>query len=131
MSARSAAMAQVNVRIDPGVKAAGDATLASVDVTATQLIRAVWDKLAQGASAFDQLAIALAKDSPALASDRREKEDAARELIEGIIQRQEAFEKTWGLDASTYVALSDEEMEDLLFDERMQRERAREAFDGS
>lgn len=131
MPARSATMAQVNVRIDPDVKAAGDATLARVDVTSTQLIRAVWDKLAQGVSAFDQLAIALAKDSPALATDRRENDDAAHALVEGIIRRQEVFEKRWGLDASTYVALSDEEMEDLLFDERTQRERAREAFDGS
>lgn len=68
------------------------------------------------------------KDTPALESDRRERHDAAHALTEEIIQRQEAFEKTWGLDASTYATLSDEETEDLLFDERTQRERAREAI---
>lgn len=127
MSARAAAMAQVNIRMDPTLKAAGDATLCAVDVSPSQLIRAVWQKLAQGIEAFDQLATTLAQDSPQLVANSAEANAAAEQLVCNIQQRQALLEQTWGLDASTYAPISDEALQELVFDELVSREALRAA----
>lgn len=41
-------VAQINVRLDRGLKAAGDATLAEAGITPTELIRELWNKIARG-----------------------------------------------------------------------------------
>lgn len=44
----SSTVAQMNVRLDRGLKARGDAVLAKSDITPTDLIRAIWEKISLG-----------------------------------------------------------------------------------
>ena len=115
-------MAQVNIRMLAETKRAGDATLERVSVTPTQLVRAIWAKLALGTEAFDQIMEALVK-SPS--PQECPTNDGLRQgdlLIERIDLRQEAFEQACGLDATTYAPLSDEAFESLLVEELAERE---------
>ena len=43
-------IAQMNVRLDRGLKAAGDAVLAEVGITPTELIRELWEKVSRGSA---------------------------------------------------------------------------------
>lgn len=125
MSATAAAMAQVNIRMTEELKRAGDATLERADISPTQLVRAVWAKLAMGTEALDQLMAALAQSpSPQVDADGVGSQ-AGDALVSRIARRQEGFEQAFNLDAGSYIALTDEELEDLLYEERLQRERER------
>ena len=61
-----ASLSQMNVRMESQLKAAGDDVLARMGVTPTQLVRAVWMKVAQGAEAFDQIVAVLAAEPAAV-----------------------------------------------------------------
>lgn len=125
MSSNSPTMAQVNIRIASDVKRAGDATLERADVTPTQLVRAIWAKLAMGHEALDQLVEALVKDPSPYAATVEGDVRAGDMLVEHIARRQQAFEQEVGLNARACVPLSDDEAEDLLYEEQVLRERER------
>lgn len=46
---------QLNVRIDPRIRAAGDASLAELGYTAGEFIRTMWEKLAQRGRAVEEI----------------------------------------------------------------------------
>lgn len=131
MAPSAASMAQFNVCLDPKVKKAGDDTLERVGVTPTQIVRAVWEKLTYGAEAFEQLAVALVnspgiQDEWDVASQGRGDEATSR-----IMRRQELFEGEVGLDPRSFHPSTDEEMEALLRDEAVRRERERMAWNAN
>lgn len=49
------ALSQLNVRLDSGVKKAGDVVLAEEGANPTTLIRALWQKIARGAADLHQV----------------------------------------------------------------------------
>lgn len=61
--------AQINVRMDAQLKSMGDGELARMGISPTQLVRAVWMKVAQGAAAIDQLIGVLAQEPAAVSWD--------------------------------------------------------------
>lgn len=116
--AHPAPMAQVNVRIDQQLKLAGDAVLGQMGITPTQLIRAVWSKVAGGAKACDQLIDTLASDSSANATSAHDQEESiAPTRSEWLEFRQQQLAQELGMDLSTFVPHSDEELDELMLAE--------------
>ena len=125
MAAGPGSMAQLNVRMDPAIKSAGDEVLERANVTPTQFVRAIWAKLSQGSEALDQLIEVLLRH-PSSAEPTCAPTPMAGDLLAGgIVRRQEELEQSLGLDISSYRALSEDEMRDLLLDERIEREHER------
>ena len=119
-------MAQLNVRMDPELKAAGDSVLDLYGVSPSELVRAIWDKVAHGKEALQQLIEVLVKD-PAVGSPRTSKTTSnGMTLPEWAAWRQEEFAKEMGLDPSTHVPLTDEELEELLYEDYLEKWRERE-----
>lgn len=125
MGSGSASMAQVNIRMGIELKKAGDATLDRANVTPTQLIRAIWSKLALGAEALDQIMEALVKEPSPYAGTLVDGRGGGDLIVERIARRQEAFEQGLGFDTSAYVPITDEEADELILEEWRVRDRER------
>ena len=111
-------MTQVNVRIDQRLKLAVDAVLGQMGITPTQLIRAVWSKVAGGAKACNQLIDTLASDPPANAAASRDQEEIiAPTRSEWLEFRQQQLAQELGMDLTTFVPHSDEELDELMLAE--------------
>lgn len=123
MARGAVAMAQVNIRMNSALKAQGDEVLALAEVSPSQLVRAVWAKVAQGRESLDQLVRVLAADvKPTDAAEGTLPGDA---MVERIRRRQEGFELQFGLDSETYRPLTEDEMRDVLYEQRLERNRER------
>ena len=116
-----ASVSQLNVRLDSDIKAAGDSVLDLYGISATEVIRSVWEKIAHGEEALGQVVQALAAP-PAAGTARGKAADVKDEpdLGELIMQRQRQFELEVGLDPSTYVPLTDEELDDLVYQDYLE-----------
>ena len=118
-----ASLSQMNVRMESQLKVAGDNVLARMGVTPTQLVRAVWMKVAQGAEAFDQIVAVLAEEPAAVSGvSGGEGPDAVSDEFE---ERLQLFYCESGFDYSAYSSPTDDEWEDLLLRERADREAER------
>lgn len=118
-----AVMAQLNVRMDPQLKSAGDAVLARFGVTPTQLIRALWMKVSRGAEALDQVVEAFAQEPAAVsvkesASFEKQASDPFEDKLIGFYQE-------YGLDYSAHFSPDEEEWEELYLKDRIERESER------
>ena len=114
-------MAQLNVRMTPELKAAGDSVLDLYGVSPSELVRAVWEKIAAGDEAFRQIVDTLTFE-PTAGSVKRSKRYAAMKMIERIEQRQAEFEREFGLDPATYVPLTDDELNELVYQDYLEEE---------
>lgn len=114
------AMAQLNVRMEPQLKAAGDEVLARLGITPTQLVRALWMKVSRGAEAFDQIVDALAQEPAAVSvgglANPIEAEDDPFE------NRLTAFYHEYGFDYTSYESPQDDEYAELLTQDWTERE---------
>jgi len=117
----SASAAQLNVRMAPELKGAGDATLERMGILPVQLIRAVWQKLAMGEEAATQLLQSLAQ-KPAVGEGSfpaLEWEELDRSL-EG---RNAFWAQLEAVAGPAPEPLSADEMLELLYEDRVERER--------
>ena len=121
MAGGAAAMAQLNVRINAEAKAAGDLTLDRAGITATELVRAVWETLGRGKGALRGLVLAM--DAARIGEVKRLSATEDKGLVARIKGRQAAFEREFGLDPATYVPISDEELSELVYLDRLEEER--------
>lgn len=115
-----AASAQLNVRLSPEVKAAGDSVLDLYGVSPSELIRTLWAKISLGQVAFEQVVRALA--SPPAAGTVPAIADASERpgTVSLIRSRQMDFEHAAGLDPSTYVPLSSAQLDDLVYEDYLE-----------
>ena len=118
-------MAQLNVRMDPELKAAGDSVLDLYGISPSEVVRALWEKIALGKEALTQLMDTFAAE-PTPESVKRSKKEYALKMIERIEQRQAEFEKEFGLDPTTYVELTEEEYQELLYEDYLEKWSERE-----
>ena len=114
----SAAMAQVNVRMQRDLKERGDATLALVGSSPAVIIRQLWQALAEGGEAYQRIMRALAK------ADVAEEADAADT---SLLQASTLFEElgtTLGLDPASFVPdtrPTSEVLEDIEWEQLSER----------
>lgn len=114
------AMAQLNVRMEPRLKSAGDEVLARLGVTPTQLVRALWMKVSRGAEAFDQVVAVLAQEPAAVSVA----EFAGRAGFDAdpFEERLMAFYQDCGFDYDAYSSPADDEWEELLMEDWAEHE---------
>ena len=114
------AMAQLNVRIEPQLKSAGDEVLARLGVTPTQFVRALWMKVSRGAEAFDQVVAVLAQEPAAVSVA----EFAGRAGFDAdpFEERLMAFYQDCGFDYDAYSSPADDEWEELLMEDWAEHE---------
>ena len=114
--------AQLNIRMNPQVKAAGDSVLDLYGISPTEIVRALWQKISLGEVALVQVLQAFAA-TPAVGSARPQDEGRMSEgLAQMVLARQADFEREMGLDLATYVALSDEELDDIVYQDWLEEE---------
>lgn len=75
----TATSTQLNVRMEPELKASGDAVLREFGISPSQMVRAVWKAVSQGGDALKRV-VEVLEDSPAMPSAQTavtDPEDAA------------------------------------------------------
>lgn len=115
--------AQINVRIDRSLKEAGDAVLAELGISPTQIVRALWAKLAERKEAPQEVLEVLQPTNRT--AEEQAEIDRKLAVIERMTTRFERFAQDMGLDIRDYAPLSDKEMEEALWEEYLDRGRER------
>ncbi len=105
------ATAQLNVRMDAQLRAAGDAILKRVGVTPAEIVRALWAKIAGGAGDYEKVLNLLAEGTTLPAPSRGE------ECLEPINSWHTKLFALANVDRDSYVAPSDDELDEMLYDE--------------
>ena len=70
-----ASLAQINARIDAGLKAAGDAALVNAGLTPTRTIRALWQRFANLADRPEKIRELVSESRSELTPDERDERD--------------------------------------------------------
>lgn len=123
MSVANTSAAQLNIRMSPAIKAAGDATLERMGILPAQIVRAVWQKLALGEEAAGQLLRSLTQ-KPAVGEAPYS--TFSWEDYESHQERREAFwSQIEAIAGPAPEPLPDEAMEELLYEEYLERDRER------
>ena len=115
-------MAQLNVRMDPELKAAGDSVLDLYGVSPSELVRALWEKIAKGETSFKQVVETLAAEPAAGKHKVVQYERDGMSFTDWVEWRFNAFAAEVGLDPSTFVPHTDEELEELLYEDYLEEE---------
>lgn len=123
MAGTQGSVAQLNIRMASATKAAGDATLERMDILPAQLIRAVWQKLALGEEAAVQLLRALVQ-KPAV-GEGLSVVTSWDEFERNREQREAFWSEIEAVAGPMPAPLSEEEMEELIYQEHLDRERER------
>ena len=106
--------AQINVRMPSGLRDKGNSTLAVVGSSPTKIVREVWDVLAQGAEAYEQLHKVLVAETSQSVSDEADHRLVKLERATSLFDE---FGAGMGLDAATFVPFDDEQTQEALYDE--------------
>jgi hypothetical protein len=110
---------QLNVRMDAQLRDAGDAVLERVGVMPAELVRALWAKIASGAQECEQVLALLAAQAPSETASRGE---ACLAQIDGWQEQLYALAE---VDRMAYVAPSDDELDEMFYDEWLSRDEGR------
>lgn len=120
-----AAVAQLNVRMEPELKASGDAVLDRMGISSTQIVRALWMKISRGAEAVDQIIGVLAMDPPASPALVQSDDNAQQGTTASFEGRLQAFYRETGLDPSTYEPPTEDEWDEWVLQDLQEQERER------
>lgn len=120
MASGATGLSQMNIRLDAQTKASGDAVLRRMSITPSELVRAVWAKIAEGVEGCEQVLAAL---QPQKASAQGA-ESEGEAFIARIEARQAALLALAG-DAAHPATMTDDELDDALWEEWEQRDRER------
>lgn len=123
MAATAPPMAQINVRINRDLKEAGDAVLARLGVSPSQIVRDLWAKLAEHRDAPQQVLDALQLDTRT--AEEQAEIDRKLAIIERATTRFEEFGKRYGLNVADCRPLTDDELEEARWEEYLERGRER------
>ncbi len=115
-----ASMAQLNVRMAPEVKAAGDSVLELYGISPSEFVRTIWEKIGHGEEAFRQVARALAANPAAGSIHTTQDVSKASETTSWILHRQAGFEHEVGLNPKTYESLTNEQLNDLVYEDYLE-----------
>ena len=111
-----AATSQLNVRMDSELRTAGDAVLERAGVTPAEVVRALWAKIAKGAQECEQVLSALSDEDNAAISSRGD------ELVGKIEGWHSQLFSLAEVDRAAYVPPTDEELDEMLYDEWLARD---------
>ena len=120
MASGATGLSQMNIRLDAQTKASGDAVLRRMSITPSALVRAVWAKDAEGVEGCEQVLAALQPQK----SSAQGAESEGEAFIARIEARQAALLALAG-DAAHPATMTDDELDDALWEEWEQRDRER------
>lgn len=111
--------AQLNVRMDRTLKEAGDSELASRGILPSQIVRSLWERLAQRGSAAQEIIDVLGAD----VRDSKHDEEIDRKLaiLECTEQRTNEFVRRWNIDLTRMSEPDDDELKRLAWEEREEK----------
>lgn len=101
------AQAQINVRIDPEVKAAGDRVIESLGLSTSEVVRMLWSKLAQGEQEGQKVLACLSQEP---ATERKKEVDRKLAALDGIDEGWQQFANYVGLNLSDFKPMTDDEL---------------------
>lgn len=116
-------MAQINVRINRDLKEAGDAVLARLGVSPSQIVRDLWAKLVERRDNPQQVFEALQLD--VRSAEEQAEIDRKLAIVERATTRFEEFGRRYGLSLENYQPLTEEELEEARWEEYLERGRER------
>ena len=108
----ASAQAQINVRIDAEVKAAGDRVIESLGLSTSEVVRMLWRKLAEGEREARKILDELGQEPEEARQAEIDRKLAALNKADESWSR---FVKLVGLDPATHVPLNDEEMREARY----------------
>ena len=120
-----ATMAQLNVRLRPELKAAGDSVLELYGISPSELVRTLWEKISHGEEALGQVIRAFATEPAAGTAFQVPTAPDSMSLAQAIRTRQQAFETELDLDPATYVAIDMDELEDAVYRDYLEERSSR------
>ena len=116
-----AAPAQINVRLDRELKEAGDRGLELIGITPSQAVRALWEKAAAGGKDAEAVRDALFGQEKEAEPEMSATQKRKLEVIEEIKQSWQNLADTLGLDMSTHVPMTDEELRESYCDYQLEK----------
>lgn len=120
MASGATGLSQMNIRLDAQTKASGDAVLRRMSITPSELVRAVWAKIAEGVEGCEQVLAVLQPQK----TSAQGVESEGEAFIVRIEARQAALLALAG-DAAHPATMADDELDDALWEEWEQRDRER------
>ena len=106
------ATAQINVRIERELKEEGDRVIESLGLSTSEVVRMLWKKLAEGESVARGVLDGLAEPPEA---DRQAEVERKLAAIRSVDEGWQAFADLVGLDLSTHVPMTDEELREARY----------------
>ena len=122
MATATVPMAQINVRIERPSKEAGDEALARAGLTPSQVVRELWQNLADQESPEDAVAQTEQRVRDATTAVEPSPIEERLFALDRMYSRFACFGETWGLDVSS---LPDDSQDDLRASVRSEKQIAR------
>ena len=120
----TATMSQLNVRVDAAQRRQAEETLDLMGESLTKLIRSMLEKVSRGVKDAEEVFSVLA-DTPVEETHQPSK---SSQLFAHIDSQYQTMAESLGVDIASFAPLSDEELEEALYDEYLSREAERMAW---
>ena len=113
------AMAMLNVRMERDLRDQGNAVLAEMNITPSQLARALWEKLAGDRHQAEAQVEAIM--APSRTPERQAEISRKIAALHRIDDSWNRFTQAVRLDPSTYVPMTDEEVEEARYEHLLEK----------
>ena len=120
----AATMTQLNVRVNTEQRRQAEEVLGLMGESLTKLIRGVVEKVSQGVEEAEEVYSVL-KGTPA---EEMPLTNRASRVFERVDSHYHAMAESLSVDIASFAPLSDEELEEALYDEHLSREAERMAW---
>ncbi len=120
----AATMTQLNVRVNTEQRRQAEEVLGLMGESLTKLIRGVLEKVSQGVEEAEEV-YGVLKGTP---SEEMPLTNRASRVFERVDSHYHAMAESLGVDVASFTPLTDEELEEALYDERLSREAERVAW---
>ena len=109
--------AQINVRLDRALKEAGDAELARMGVSPSQIVRALWESLSRGGERLAEVRRVLFRADEASGDTL----PATLEALDRLDRSWEQFATTLDLDPSSFAPMDEEGMREARYEHLLEK----------
>ena len=120
----AATMTQLNVRVNTEHRRQAEEVLGLMGESLTKLIRGVVEKVSQGVEEAEEVYSVL-KGTPA---EEMSLTNRTSRVFERVDSHYQTMAESLGVDVASFTPLTDEELEEALYDERLSREAERVAW---
>ena len=109
--------AQINVRLDRALKEAGDAELARMGISPSQIVRALWERLSLGGERLAEVRRVLFRADEAVGEDW----PASPEALDRLDRSWDQFAMALDLDLSSFAPMDEEDMREARYEHLLEK----------